>query len=121
MDSRSVEKIEKIIEDRKYSHAFFQKKSKAYNAFIALAQTAFTGGEVDRKHKELIALGISVAINCEACMEHHVGEAINAGASEQQILECIDVAIEMGGGPATASARFALKALEYYLQKDAGK
>lgn len=120
MESRDVEKIERIIKERKYSHSYFQKTSKAYNSFMELAQAAFADGEIDRRHKELIALGISVAINCEACMEHHIGEALRAGASEKQVIECIDVAIEMGGGPATVSARFALKALEYYLQKNRG-
>ena len=31
-----------------------------------------------------------------------------AGATEQEILEAVEVGMEMGGGPATASARFAL-------------
>ncbi len=29
-------------------------------------------------------------------------------------IEALEVAIEMGGGPATISSRFALKVLEYY-------
>ena len=33
-------------------------------------------------------------------------------------VEAIEVGIEMGGGPATVSSRFALKVLEYYGQKD---
>jgi len=47
-------------------------------------------------------------------MEWHIKEALNSGASEDQILEALEVAIEMGGGPATVSSRFALKVLDYY-------
>lgn len=36
----------------------------------------------------------------------------NAGASEQELLEAIEVGIEMGGGPATVSARFALEIMK---------
>jgi len=54
-------------------------------------------------------------------MEWHIGEARRLGASEQQIIETIDVAIEMRGGPATVAARFALKVLEYYKLKSGGK
>ena len=43
-----------------------------------------------------------------------INEALKSGASKNQILETIEVAIEMGGGPATVSTRFALKVLEYY-------
>jgi AhpD family alkylhydroperoxidase len=64
--------------------------------------------------KELIAIGISVVINCESCMEWHIREALKDGATEDQVLEAIEVGIEMGGGPATVSGRFALKVLEYF-------
>jgi len=39
---------------------------------------------------------------------------LKSGAIEKQIIETIEVGIEMGGGPATVSSRFALKVLEYY-------
>jgi AhpD family alkylhydroperoxidase len=71
-------------------------------------------------HKELIALGISIRINCEPCIQSHVRKALEAGASEQQIIETIEVSIEMGGGPATVSSRFALNVLEYYQNKKKG-
>ena len=44
-------------------------------------------------------------------MQWHVEQAARAGASESEVLEAIEVAIEMGGGPATAHARFALEVL----------
>ncbi|GAG96013.1 unnamed protein product [marine sediment metagenome] len=44
-------------------------------------------------------------------MEWHINEAVNSGASEDQILEALEVAMEMGGGPATVLSRFALKVL----------
>ena len=61
-----------------------------------------------KKVKELIAVGISVVINCESCMQWHIEQAAAAGATEREVLEAIEVGIEMGGGPATAHARFAL-------------
>jgi AhpD family alkylhydroperoxidase len=118
LDAHDEAKIEKIIEDRKSAHdAFLKSGSQTYREFLALEQAAFSGGALDRMHKELIALGISVVINCESCMEWHVHQALRAGAAKAQVLEAIDVGIEMGGGPSTVSARFALKALEYHIQK----
>jgi alkylhydroperoxidase/carboxymuconolactone decarboxylase family protein YurZ len=35
-------------------------------------------------------------------------------ATDEEIYETIDVAIEMGGGPATAYARYALNAMDYH-------
>ena len=114
MEQADIDKIEKIIRDRKHAHKFFSQRSKAYAAFVHLQNAAFAEGELDKKTKELMAAGISVVINCESCMEWHIGEALRLGASERQIIETIDVATEMGGGPATVAARFALKVLEYY-------
>jgi AhpD family alkylhydroperoxidase len=117
MDQKDREKIEKIIEDRKQAHQFLSKNSGVYGAFLELERRTFASGDLEKKYKELVALGISIAINCESCMEWHTREAMEAGASEREILETIEVGIEMGGGPATVSSRFALKALEYYTQK----
>ena len=67
--------------------------------------------------KELIAIGISVVIDCESCMEWHIKQALDDGATENEIIESIEVGIEMSGGPGTASARFAMNVLEYYQNK----
>jgi alkylhydroperoxidase/carboxymuconolactone decarboxylase family protein YurZ len=45
-------------------------------------------------------------------------QAFKHGATDEEIYETIDVAIEMGGGQAGAYARFVLKAMEYFKQKN---
>lgn len=117
MDDSDIEKIEKIIEDRRAAHAFFGKKSKTYRSFVEVERNAFRDGRLTKMQKELIATGISVVINCESCMEFHISEALRVGASVEDVMEAIDVAIEMGGGPATVSARFAMKVLQYREEK----
>jgi AhpD family alkylhydroperoxidase len=114
MDEIDKNKIEKIISDRKTSHDYFLKNSNVYKSFVQMEQNTFTDGNLSRMNKELIALGISIVINCESCMEWHIKEALNAGASIKQIIEAIEVGIEMGGGPATVASRFALKVIDYY-------
>jgi len=39
-------------------------------------------------------------------MQWHIELAAKEGATEGEIIEAIEVGIEMGGGPATAHARF---------------
>ncbi|MDR1030223.1 MAG: carboxymuconolactone decarboxylase family protein [Treponema sp.] len=114
MDNLDKEKIEQIIKTRKKAHTYYAQKSPVYNAFLAMEHTAYTNGKLTKLQKELIAIGISVVINCESCMEWHIKQALDAGGTEDAILEAIEVGIEMAGGPATASARFAMHVLEYY-------
>ena len=114
MKDEGFEKIEKIIKDRKITHEYLTKNSDVYKSFTNLEEKAFSDGELQKKYKELIAFGISIVINCESCMEWHVHEALKSGATKKEVIEAIEVGIEMGGGPATVSSRFALKVLDYY-------
>jgi AhpD family alkylhydroperoxidase len=117
MEHTNTDKISQIITTRKTAHTYFLKKSKVYQSFLAMEQTTYKDGKLSKLQKELIAVGISVVINCESCMEWHIQQAVEGGATEEEVLEAVDVGMEMGGGPATASARFAMNVLEYYQQK----
>jgi AhpD family alkylhydroperoxidase len=117
MDNQDKEKIEKIIADRKEAHQFYTDNSEVYRSFVEMEINAFSDGQVSKKHKEMIAIGISIHINCESLMEWHIKQAIYSGATREEIIEAIEVAIEMGGGPATVASRFALKVLDYYTIK----
>jgi AhpD family alkylhydroperoxidase len=108
------DKIKKIISDRKEAHQFYSKNSKVYKAFLEMEDKAFSDGKLSKKFKEFIAIGISICINCESCLEWHIKQSLNAGATKQEVIEAIEVGMEMGGGPATVSSRFALKVLQYH-------
>jgi AhpD family alkylhydroperoxidase len=79
-----------------------------------MEQSTYKYGKLSVMQKELIAIGISVVINCESCMEWHIKQAFDCGATETEIIEAVEVGIEMGGGPATVSARFAMNVIDYY-------
>ena len=114
MENRDKDRIQQIAQTRKKAHSFYMKKSKVYQSFVDMEQNTYKDGKLSKKQKELIAIGISVVINCESCMEWHIKQAIDDGASEGEIIEAIEVGIEMSGGPGTASARFAMNVLEHY-------
>ena len=116
MESFIHQKIAQSIHDRKAVHQTFVDNVKTYPSFLELEKQAFSEGALSKKVKELMALSISIVTKCEPCMEWHVQQAYLAGATDQEIFEAIDVAIEMGGGPASAYARFAVLALEYHKQ-----
>ena len=118
MENLDKERIEKILKTRKKAHTYYMSKSKVYQSFVNMEQAAYADGMLSKKTKELIAIGISVVINCESCMEWHIKQALDDGATEDEILESIDVGIEMSGGPGTASARFAMNVLEYYKSEE---
>jgi AhpD family alkylhydroperoxidase len=106
-------KLEDMTRRRKTAHAKLRGlESRVYEAFLQMEEAAFSDGALPRKSKELIAVGISVVKDCDSCMQWHIEQAAAAGASMQEVLEAVEVGIEMGGGPATVSARFALEVME---------
>jgi len=108
-----MDKLEEISTKRRNSHArMIALKSKVYSGFLEMEKAAFSDGALRKKHKELIAVGISVVRDCESCMQWHIEQAAAAGASFEEVFEAIEVGIEMGGGPATVSARFALEVMD---------
>ena len=83
-------------------------------AFGNLAGAATKDGALDKKTKELMAISISICIRCEGCIAYHVNNAIKAGASREEVVETISVAVEMGGGPSTVYGAKALAAFELH-------
>ena len=107
-----MNKLKEMSRRRKAAHARLLKlESPVYQAFLQMEAAAFADGVLPKKIKELIAVGISVTKDCESCMQWHIEQAASAGAMEKEILEAVEVGIEMGGGPATVSARFALEVM----------
>jgi AhpD family alkylhydroperoxidase len=80
-------------------------------AFAALAQSALAPKALDARTKELIAIAISVAVRCDDCVAFHVKAAVQHGATRDEILETLGMAIYMGAGP---SAMYASHALDAY-------
>lgn len=114
MPDLTMKKIKQSIKDRKRLHTTFLKRVKTYKPLLELEEKAFSKGVLDKKTKELMALSISIVSKCEPCMEWHLEQAMHAGATDDEIYETIDVAIEIGGGQAAAYARFVLRAMDYF-------
>lgn len=108
-----IDRFQELTRRRKQAHAqMLALKSQVYEGFLAMEAAAYSNGALAKKQKELIAVGISVVKDCESCMQWHIEQAASQGATFEEIFEAIEIGIEMGGGPATVSARFALEVLE---------
>jgi len=82
--------------------------------FGQLHEGAVAEGALSALTKELIALSIAVAVRCDGCIAYHVHDALNAGATKDQIGEAIGVAVFMGGGPASVYGTEAYEALDQF-------
>ncbi|MCV2393033.1 carboxymuconolactone decarboxylase family protein [Actinotalea sp. M2MS4P-6] len=87
-----------------------------YDGFRELHHAAFAPGvALDTKMKELIAVAIAVAVECDGCIASHARAAVRAGASKEECADMLAVTFLMGGGPASIYAPRAYDAFcEFY-------
>lgn len=82
--------------------------------FSGMAQSACTSGALDEKTKELIAMGIAIALRCDGCIGFHTKTLVKLEASRREFEEMLAVSIYMGGGPSLMYAAQALDAWEQF-------
>jgi AhpD family alkylhydroperoxidase len=56
-------------------------------------------GALSSKMKEIIGIAVSVKAQCERCIAWHVKNALDLGATKEEIIESAQVAVILGGGP----------------------
>lgn len=87
---------------------------EAVKAFAALAAAATAPKSLDTKTKELMALATGIAVHCEGCVAYHARAAFKAGATRQEVVETVALAVYMGGGPAIVFGGSALRAFDEF-------
>jgi AhpD family alkylhydroperoxidase len=83
-------------------------------AFAGMAQAATASEALDAKTKELIALGIAVAVRCDDCIAFHAKAAVEQGATRDEVSETLGMAIYMGAGPSVMYASHAFEAFTQF-------
>jgi AhpD family alkylhydroperoxidase len=91
-----------------------------YKGFEGLAKAAMAEGALSRKVKELIALAMAIAEQCDGCIAAHAAGAARAGATDAEVAETIGVAVLMRGGPGTVYGPRAMTAFLEYAATEGG-
>ncbi len=112
-----------MIKDHGKNYSDLEKLIRQINKEIPLEMKGFNElhkaviaeGALTVKIKELMALGIAITVRCDGCIDYHIKNSLNAGASSSEILETIGVAMLMGGDPALIYGCEALEALNQFI------
>jgi len=73
-------------------------------------------GKLDAKTRELIALAVAVSLRCDGCITTHTTAAITHGATKEEIVEALGVAISINAGAALV---YSSRVLDAFAQKTA--
>ncbi len=58
----------------------------------------YAAGKLEKKTKELIAVACAVSVDCAPCLEWHYRQAIQAGATKDEISEALAVSMSISAG-----------------------
>jgi AhpD family alkylhydroperoxidase len=79
-----------------------------HSAFKAFSARVFADGALPEKTKQLIAVAVAHVTQCPYCIRGHTELALKKGATEQELMEAIWVAVEMRAGGAYAHSSLAI-------------
>lgn len=83
-------------------------------AFGGLSKAATADGALDKKTKELIALAIGIAKQCQGCIGFHTQALVKYGVTREEFQDMLGMAVYMGGGPSLMYAAEAMQAFEEF-------
>lgn len=84
---------------------------KVTGGLLRMRQETYRDAAVPAKYKLLTAMTISIALRCEPCIRSYVAQAYDQGASKEELIEFLEVAMTMQGCP---GEEWALKAYDVY-------
>ena len=70
------------------------------NAFRTWDKLALSDGAIPKKYKELMAIAVALTTQCPYCIELHRQQAVDAGASETELAEVVQVTAALRAGGA---------------------
>ncbi len=100
---------EKLSRKRNQLRNLRKAMPDTFAGFVAMEQAASAKGALETKQKEFVALGIAVAMRCDACITSHMNALIRLGATREEVTEVLGTAIQMAGGPGLMYAAQALE------------
>lgn len=76
-----------------------QQAPSIAKGFALMFKELMGQGALSVREKELIAIGIALAIRCEPCVFAHVEKAAKLGVTREELLDVAGVTVAMQGGP----------------------
>jgi len=78
--------------------------------YSQLSAAAGKAGHLDAKTREMIALAVAVTRQCDGCITVHIDAAVKAGATREELMDALSIAVAMNAGAALVYSARALDA-----------
>src|SRR5689334_24026993 len=99
--------------DREYTQRLINSAPKKAAAFLNLKHTAERkDGVIPVKYRELMSMAVALTTQCGYCIEAHIKNAVEAGATREEIAETVFIAAALRAGGAVGNGLLAMRLFE---------
>ena len=80
--------------------------------FFNLDTAAYKDGALDGRTKELLGLTASAVLRCNDCIDYHLIQCVEAGWSDEELHDGLNVALVVGGSIVIPHLRHAVETID---------
>lgn len=80
--------------------------------FFNLDTRAYKDGALPGDTKELLGLVASAVLRCDDCIDYHLIQCVNAGFTDEELYEALNVALVVGGSIIVPHLRHAFETVD---------
>src|SRR5690348_4237088 len=96
--------------DRAHTESLINSAPKEAAAFLKLKHTAERAdGAIPQKYRELMSVAVALTTQCAYCIEAHIKNAVDAGATREEIAETVFIAAALRAGGAVGTGLMAMR------------
>ena len=88
--------------------------------FFNLDTAAYRDGALDGRTKELLGLVASAVLRCNDCIDYHLEQCAEAGVSDAEIMDAMNVALVVGGSIVIPHLRHAVETVDLIRAREHG-
>lgn len=96
----------------------FELNHLGIKRFFNLDSAAYREGALDPKTKELLGLVASTVLRCNDCIDYHLVQCIEAGWTDEELQDALNVALIVGGSIVIPHLRHAIETIDLLHEKE---
>jgi AhpD family alkylhydroperoxidase len=105
-------------EDLGYAKVLIERATREADAFFNLKRTAERkDGVIPIKYRELMSIAVALTTQCAYCIDSHIKNAVEAGASREEIAETVFIAAALRAGGAVGNGLLAMRLFDEASEK----
>ncbi len=103
---------------QKMNDRIFEIDHLGIKRFFNLDTAAYKDGPLDGKTKEILGLVASTVLRCNDCIDYHLIQCVEAGWSDEELVDALNVALVVGGSIVIPHLRHAVETIDLLRQKE---